>query len=51
MAAVEKGHLPSTRSKAAVRKAIEKLLHRVDVHRGEKAFPAAQRRRKRVVAK
>jgi len=51
MAAVEKGHLPSTRSKAAVRKAIEKLMHHVDAHRGEKVLPAAQRRRKRVAAK
>ena len=51
MAAVEKGHLPSTRSKAAVRKAIEKVMHHVEVHRGEKAFPAAKRRRKRVAAK
>jgi len=51
MAAVEKGHLPSTRGKAAVRKAIEKVMHHVEVDRGEKAFPAAKRSRKRVAAK
>ena len=51
MAAVEKGHLPSTRSKAAVRKAIEKVMHHVEVHRREKAFTAAKQRRKRVAAK
>src|SRR5499427_5667233 len=50
-AAVEKGHLPSTRGKAAVGKAIEKVMHHVEVHRGEKAFPAAKRRHKRVAAK
>jgi hypothetical protein len=51
MAAVDKGHLPSTRGKAAVRNAIEKVMHHVEVHRGEKAFPASKRRRKRVAAK
>jgi hypothetical protein len=51
MAAVEKGHLPSTRSKAAVRDAIEMAMHHVEAHRDEKAFPATKRRRKRVAAK
>jgi predicted RecB family endonuclease len=48
---VTKGHLPSTRGKAAVCKAIEKVMHHVEVHRGENASPAAKRKRKRVVAK
>jgi hypothetical protein len=51
MAAVDKGHLPSARGKATVRNAIEKVMQHVEVHRGEKAFPAAKRRRKRVAAK
>ena len=40
VAAVEKGHLPSKRSKAALRKAVQKVMHHVEVHHSKKAPPA-----------
>jgi hypothetical protein len=33
------------------RKAVEKVMRHVEVHRGEKTSPAAKRRRKRIAAK
>src|SRR6516164_9249736 len=48
MAAVEKGHLPSNRGKGAVRKAVQKVMHHVEVHRGKNAPPANKRVRGRV---
>jgi hypothetical protein len=51
MAAVEKGHVPSARGKAAVRTAVRKVMHHVEARRGKKAPPAAKRGRKRVAAK
>src|ERR1700678_1767114 len=35
MAAVEKGHLRPARGKVAVRKAVEKVIHHVESHRGK----------------
>jgi hypothetical protein len=51
MAAVENGHLPSKRGKAAVRKAVQKVMRHVEVHRGRKAPSANKRVRERVAAK
>jgi len=51
MAAVEKGHLPSKRGKAAVRKAVQKVMHHVGSHRGKNAPTANKRLRGRVAAK
>jgi hypothetical protein len=42
MAAVDKGHLPSTRGKAAVRNAIEKVMHHVEGSSRRKGVPSRQ---------
>ena len=51
MAAIERGHIPSARGKAAASKAVQMVIHTVDTHRREKAALAARGRRKRAAGK
>jgi hypothetical protein len=44
MAAIERGHMPSAHGKAAVKKAVQKVIQNVDARRREKARPAGKRR-------
>jgi hypothetical protein len=50
MAAVEKGPVPSARGKAAVHKAVQRVMHDIGSHSRKKAPPAVKRRRDRVAA-
>jgi hypothetical protein len=51
MVAVEKGHVPPSRGKAAVGRAVQAVLEHVDTHRRETTPSAPKRRRKRAPAK